>query len=45
VVTNPEQEIRCIRKLKKLIIYDLDGTLAESKSSLDKEANPPEALV
>ena len=23
--------------MKKLIVYDLDGTLAESKSSLDKE--------
>ena len=26
--------------MKKLIVFDLDGTLAESKSSLDKEMSP-----
>lgn len=31
------QELKGESIMKKLIVYDLDGTLAESKSSLDKE--------
>ncbi len=30
-------EFRDVRTMKKLIVFDLDGTLAESKSSLDTE--------
>lgn len=31
------QELKDLRIVKKLIVYDLDGTLAESKSPLDSE--------
>src|ERR1700678_539315 len=31
------QELRNEHQMKKLIVFDLDGTLAESKSSLDAE--------
>src|ERR1700674_3177451 len=37
VETFASQELKGGRIVKKLIVFDLDGTLAESKSSLDAE--------